>query len=160
MVRSRRRLERTGIEANLTSLIDVTFLLIVFFVLVSRVNEIENVDIDLPNPIDAASTAIKSENQVIITVLPGEGGSIRGYRVGVQDFEHDETGLSAVQAHLAGLYQLNPHLDVNIRADRFTHYEFIEPLMNAVSRAARSALKPGASPGVARVNLAVVKESR
>ena len=36
------------IEANLTPMIDVTFLLIVFFVLVSQIVEVENVPMSLP----------------------------------------------------------------------------------------------------------------
>ena len=147
--------ERVGIEPNLTSLIDVTFLLIVFFVLVSRLNEIEHLDLDLPNPRDAATLLLESQRQAIINVLPAEGGQIAGYRVGVVDFAPDQRGLDAMTSHLAGLYQLNPSLDVNVRADRMTNYEHVEPVMRAISTAARSV--PGVH-GVAHVNLAVTKE--
>ena len=42
--------DRGQVQANLTPMIDVTFLLIVFFVLVSQIVEVENVDLDLPTP--------------------------------------------------------------------------------------------------------------
>src|SRR5262245_14452576 len=138
MLRHRANRERGGIEANLTSLIDVTFLLIVFFVLVSRLNEIELVDLDLPSPAHAASEAIESERQVVISLLPGEGGTITAYRVGVSDYPPGKAGCNAITAHLADLYRMNPKLDVNVRADRSTHYEHVEPVIEAVSAAART----------------------
>lgn len=142
---------------NLTSLIDVTFLLIVFFVLVSRLNEIEQIEMNLPSPAGAATEVLESERQVVINVVPGASGSAAAFRVGVTDFTPDASGLEAMTAHMAGLYQLNPRIDVNIRADRLTRYEHIEPVIGAVSVAARSAVgdRAGAS---ARVNLAVVRE--
>ncbi len=49
-----------GVHANLTPMIDVTFLLIVFFVLVSQIVEVENVELRLPELGDP------------VTELPGE----------------------------------------------------------------------------------------
>jgi len=158
-MRNRNRKERTGIEANLTSLIDVTFLLIVFFVLVSRLNEVESVQIDLPRPVDPASVLLEAEHQVVVTVLPAAGGAVSAYRVGLTDFPADRAGVQAMTDHLADLYRANPRLDVNIRADRATHYEHVEPVMQAVSSAARAAAATGAPvAGAARVNLVVTKD--
>ncbi len=148
--------ERAGIEANLTSLIDVTFLLIVFFVLVSRLNEMEQIEIDLPSPANAATAELKSENQVVINVLPGLEGNAAGYRVGAVDFPPNDSGLKSMTSHLAGLYRLNPALDLDVRAARQTRFDQVEPVMRAISTAAH------AVPGItaAHVNLAVVREQR
>ena len=154
-----RQRERAAIEPNLTSLIDVTFLLIVFFVLVSRLNEIENIDLNLPHPKDAATMLVESEQQVIISVMPAPSGQTTGYRVGVNDFAADAAGVEAMTAHLAELYQMNPGLNVNLRADRSTHYEHIEPVVQAVALAARAAAAAGKMrEGMGHINLAVIKE--
>ena len=42
-------------QANITPMIDVVFLLIVFFVLVSQIVDLESVDLDLPTPEHAAT---------------------------------------------------------------------------------------------------------
>jgi biopolymer transport protein ExbD len=155
------RRERTSIEPNLTSLIDVTFLLIVFFVLVSRLNEIENIEVKLPSPKDAATALVESEQQVVISVMPAPTGTgqVSGYRVGVNDFAADAKGVEAMAAHLAALYQVNPALNINLRADRATHYEHVEPVVQAVALAARAATAAGKNPeGIGHINLAVVKE--
>jgi biopolymer transport protein ExbD len=143
------------IQGNLTPMIDMIFLLIVFFVLVSRIVDRERVEMNLPQPTPALTLPMDDEHRVIINVLPGVGGEIRGYRVGGTEFSSTPTGLAELTQRLAGVYRGNPQVNVNIRADRGTHYERVEPILRAVSTAARASGSPAAT---ARVNLVVVKE--
>ena len=62
--------QRPPIHANLTPMIDVTFLLIIFFVLVSQIVEVENVDLGLPSPEDPASQLAGEQQRVVINVVP------------------------------------------------------------------------------------------
>lgn len=156
---SKRRKDPADLTANLTSLIDVTFLLIVFFVMVSKVNEVERWELKLPAVRDALSQPVEGDNRVVINVVPDASGRIAGYRVGLSEFTGDETGLSRMTDHLAGLYQQNPAVDVNVRADRATHYEFVEPVLQAISTAAGKAVAASGSGDAAapRVNLLVTR---
>ena len=61
------------VEANLTPMIDMTFLLIVFFVLVSQVVDNESADLELPRLTDPASEPASEENRAVIN---GDGLSI------------------------------------------------------------------------------------
>lgn len=143
------------IAANLTPMIDVTFLLIVFFVLVSQIVEVENVDLDLPRP-EAAATELPGEQaRVVINVLPGAGGEAVGYRMGNRRYVADTGGLESLARSLAAMYRENPALGVNLRADRRTDYRWVEPVFQAVSSAARLS---GRDEVRGRVNLVVVKE--
>jgi biopolymer transport protein ExbD len=151
---SRRRKQPADISPNLTSLIDVTFLLIVFFVLVSKINEVERWELELPQLTKALTEAPDDEQRVVINVIPAPGGEIEGYRVGLAEFTGDQSGIAAMTAHLAALYQVTPGVNINIRADRSTHYEFIEPALTAVASAAQSA---PAGTQVSRINLVVTK---
>ena len=54
------------------------------------------------------------------------------------------------------MYQQNPALGVNLRADRRTDYRWVEPVFQAVSAAARLS---GRDDVKGRVNLVVVKEN-
>lgn len=139
--------------ANLTPMIDVTFLLIVFFVLVSQIVDLENVDMELPTPKDPATTTITEEERIVVNVLP-EGERAAGYKVGTRTFTPDAAGSEALRQHLASLFQANPGLSINVRADRDTQYEYIEPVLDAVSKAALGA---GVEGFVPRVNLVVNK---
>ncbi len=144
------------IEANLTPLIDVTFLLIVFFVLVSQIVELENVDLDLPAPTNPVSELAGDEQRAVINIVPKPGGDILEYRLGGKSYAADRDGLAAITARLALMYENNPGLSVNLRADASTHYRWVEPIMQAVSSAA---LLSGRDMAVARVNLVVVREN-
>ena len=141
------------IEANLTPLIDVTFLLIVFFVLVSQIVEVENVPMSLPEPTDPVSQRPGEEQRAVINVIPVANGEIGGYRLGGGVFPAEAAGLEAMTGRLAGLLRANPRLSVNLRADRSTRYEHVEPVLQAISTAAARA---GDTPITARVNLVVV----
>jgi len=152
-----RRLHSRGnsdITANLTSLIDVTFLLIVFFVLVSRIVEEESIELDLPRPVDAASARAGKEQQVVINVVPGADGMARGYHMGGTDYPPGDAGRAAITDRLASLYLANPALSINLRADRSTHYAHVQPVLDAVSGATDRAAAAGARP---RVHLVVVR---
>lgn len=151
---SKRRKEPADLSANLTSLIDVTFLLIVFFVLVSKINEVERWELELPSVPRPLSEIAESEHRVVINVIPAPAGRVASYRVGLAEFQGDDAGLSRMTDHLAGLYHTNPSIDVNVRADRATHYEFVEPVLQAVSTAAHKSGVAGVNP---RVNLVVTR---
>ena len=144
------------IAANLTPMIDVTFLLIIFFVLVSQIVEVENADLDLPRPVEAASELPDDQPRIVINVLRGAGGDAVGYRMSNKRYMADTTGLEALARSLAAMYRQNPALGVNLRADRRTDYRWVEPVFQAVSAAARLS---GRDDVKGRVNLVVVKEN-
>ncbi|MBM4106330.1 MAG: biopolymer transporter ExbD [Phycisphaerae bacterium] len=144
------------VEANLTPMIDMTFLLIVFFVLVSRISEVENVRMELPKPEDPATVPPPEEGRVVLNILPGADGAAEGYRVGATEFAPTPEGRDALRAHLGGLFRQNPEIAVNLRADRSTAYAEVAPALEAVSAASRESEMPGA----ARINLVVLHEER
>ncbi len=147
--------EREPVQANLTPMIDVTFLLIVFFVLVSQIVEVENVALELPTPVEPATMPPGEEQRAVINVLPGPAGRSLGYKLGGQIYPASGAGVEALANHLVNLYRANPSLRINLRADRATAYESIHPVLEGVSRAAARAGVPGLVP---RVQLVVVKE--
>ncbi len=149
------RREHRQIEANLTPMIDVTFLLIVFFVLVTQIVDLENVEMDLPTPQEAASELFGDESRAVINVVPAAGGRAGAYRLNHVTFGADPQSIELMTQTLAGLYRSNPALRVNLRADRGTYYQWVQPALEAVSAAAR---RSGHSEAIAGVNLVVVRE--
>ena len=160
MARDRRRLPLAEISANLTPMIDVSFLLIVFFVLVSRLSDAEQSPLALPVVRDGVAVRAGDEARVVLNVLPAAEGSIdgtiAGYAVGARVFPASPDGVAALAEQLAEGYRRNPRLAVHLRADRATHYGWVEPAMRAVSAAAR--LAGGAA--LPRLDLVVVDAAR
>ena len=141
-------------QANLTPMIDVTFLLIVFFVLVSQIVEVENVEMTLPELVEPATDLPGEEQRAVINVVPGAEGTAQEYRVGGRTFDVGPEGLERMTEHLAGLLRANPAMRINLRADQRTHYEWVEPVLSAVSGAAVRIEDINLTP---RVNLVVVR---
>ena len=152
------RLFKTGphsIQANLTPLIDVTFLLIVFFMLVLQITDLDSAEMDLPTPQDPVSEIFGDEHRVVIHVLPVAGGTASGYRLSGRDFGTDAESRTALSNVLAERYRQNPSLEVNLRADRSTHYSWVEPVFQVVRDAARLSERDDVN---GRINLVVSKE--
>ena len=136
-------------------MIDVTFLLIVFFVLVSQIVEIENVEMNLPELVEPATQLPDDEQRLVINVIPGAGSRADGYRLGTAEFAVGPDGLDDLTRALVPALRTNPTLRVNLRADARTHYEWVQPVMKAVSDAAQ---RTGVEGLVPRVNLVVIPE--
>lgn len=150
---------RAVMNANLTPMIDVIFLLIVFFVLVSRIIDVENVEMSLPQPEHAVTTPVGREHRVVINVLKASHGEIAGYRVGAREYAPTPESVQRMVDQLVALYRENPRINVNLRADRATHFEWVEPAMQAITLAtARLTAEQGEGTVRPRVNLVVINE--
>jgi biopolymer transport protein ExbD len=128
-----------NITGNLTPMIDMIFLLIVFFVLVSRIVDRERVEMNLPRPNDPAAQKLSEEQRVVLNVLPAIGGAIEGYRLAGSSFAPNPAGIAGLTQQLLSIYRTNPNANVHVRADRGTHFEHVEAAMSAVAQAARTA---------------------
>ncbi len=143
-------------------MIDVSFLLIVFFVLVSRISGGERTPMELPDVRAGAAEEGREEARVVLSVLPGENGKARAYRLDLDEFPADPDGLVMLTEALSALYRSNPTLAVNLRADRTTQYEWISPCFRAATVAASLAAEaPNAPPEgiVPRMNLVVTTDT-
>lgn len=140
------------IRANLTPMIDVSFLLIVFFVLVSHISDVEHVEMALPRPTDPASETPGEEQRMVINIMPGIAGEASGIKFGTQIYSPDTAGLTALTDRLSELYQSNPGLDITLRADRNTHYKWIQSAIKSIGEAAATVEGRELQP---RINLAV-----
>ncbi|MHC4810331.1 MAG: ExbD/TolR family protein [Planctomycetota bacterium] len=149
----RRRTGPPGIHANLTPMIDVTFLLIVFFVVVSQIVEAEHVELDLPVLLDPAAEPPGEDARAIVSIVPGIDGRAAGYRLGGDRFDADRLGRRSLESAIARRLRAQPTLRLNLRADRESRYDEVRPVLETIGRAARQV--PGASP---RVHLVLVPE--
>ncbi len=133
------RSQDRGFAFNITPLIDVVFLLIIFFLVASHFIRNENLEqIDLP----FASQGKEDEDsprRLVITVLPG-GDLMSGMTVTTSaDFEQQL--LRLIDQHGSAATELR------IRADRSVSYSKVEPLLltaarHGVTRVRFSVLKP------------------
>ena len=78
------------LNANMTPMIDVTFLLIVFFVVVSQIVDRDVVPLDLPAPENAQAMVSVVDHKLVINVVPLSDGSVAKIVVGDRTFGTNE----------------------------------------------------------------------
>lgn len=117
----------------MTPMVDVVFLLIIFFVLVSTFTSAERIAMELPKPHESQAKNIKLTDRVIINVQlldPGSPGPAKvGYSIGPARVE----SLGSIAERLALHARLVPDLKVIIRADRRVEYGAVRRVMEIVA---------------------------
>ncbi|MFG0292262.1 MAG: ExbD/TolR family protein [Phycisphaerales bacterium JB065] len=124
----------TGVSANMTPMIDVVFLLIIFFMLVSQIQRARLVELTLPEIEDAATDTPARDSVVVVNVVP-EGRDSAPYRLGSLEFDNTRDGLDALVRQLARERERDSATIVLVRADRTEPYERVHPVLQAVSDA-------------------------
>lgn len=138
---------RGGVAPNLTSMVDVVFILVVFFMLVAHLSKERLIKLKLPNLDEAMAGETSEENKAFLNVVPkdridSEGGA---YRLGALSFEESGAGMDRLADELEAVRGREPGVLVVVRAERTESFDRVRPALEAVSRA-----------GIRRVDLAVV----
>ncbi len=142
--RKRRKIVKTPKDAsiNMTAMIDVVFLLIIFFMLVTEMSKMEIEAITLPYALSAKDD--KADQQRIVVNLT-ENGKIFWMRK-----EHSPEQFLVIVKRAAGKAQRDPDglplLSVKIRADAQCEYKYVQEIMIQCMKAYVWKLSFGASP--------------
>ncbi|MEX0776908.1 MAG: biopolymer transporter ExbD [Phycisphaeraceae bacterium] len=148
-------------EMNMTPMIDVTFQLIIFFLLVNNIATDQLVEMRVPNLDDPKVIELGDIPKIIVSIKPPDNlvrdpsdplkipGDAQKVRVGTEDFNIDN--LAGITDSLKKAKAQNPEVEVLLRADSGTMYENIAPVMQAITAAQISKLNlvaylPGQSP--------------
>ena len=124
---------RPSLTFNMAPMIDVVFLLIIFFVLVSTFASAERAAMELPNPDSSQAKNIKLTDRVIINVQLLNPDSPDVSEVVFSIGANRVASLAALSARLALHARLVPNLKVIIRADRRLQYGAVREVMEVVA---------------------------
>ncbi len=125
---------RSPVSFNMTPMIDVVFMLIIFFMLVSNFASVENLDLDLPDPDHSQAAKVKLTDRVVINCLlsapwsPSTSGAL--YSIGPMRV----ASLDELSDRLAAAKAATPGLQVVLRADRRLPYSDVRQVMEVVAR--------------------------
>ncbi len=130
MASAKKYRRRPSLVFNMAPMIDVVFLLIIFFVLVSTFASAERVPMEVPNPDVSQALNIKLTDRVIINVQrTGPTPSDVVYSIGASGPE----SLAVISQRLALHKRLVPNLKVIVRADRRVRYGAVREVMTIVA---------------------------
>ena len=125
----RRGQASSAIHANMTPMIDVIFLLIVFFVAVSQIVDRDAVPLDLPAFADSAASEIGIEDKVIVNLIGNEDGQVSHIHVG----GHDVSIVDIEALHRIVTTRLNGGAnEIHIRAERTVSYQYVFEVLESI----------------------------
>ncbi len=130
---------QTEMDMNMTPMIDVVFLLIIFFMVITDLTQQELEDLELPVAVTCVPDKPKADEwRPIVNILPS--GQMMVKRSSVYDPERDD-GFKALEVWLtlvadrmkkkfdAGLGKDLPDEPVLVRADENTPFKYVQKLM-------------------------------
>jgi biopolymer transport protein ExbD len=159
-------------EMNITPLIDVVFLLIIFFLIVSKIVSDERTPMIVPQLVDPQSQELEAEYRVLVNVARAEADvdRRRGELGGVTEHKHlsgpgnadfmklGATGprwaingqnLTKLTNQLKAKKEQYENVEVLLRADSALHYSEVAPVTNAITNA-----------GIGQVNMVAFKDEK
>ncbi len=132
-------------QMNMTPLIDVTFQLILFFMLVNNIVAEESVWMILAKLDNPQVQQLGDVDRVVVNVVPRSDedarrvdpldclGEVQFIRIGLEQYGPDE--LDQVTESLKHARLGNPEIEVMLRSDAAIYYEAISPVMKAIEQA-------------------------
>ena len=141
---ARRARRQPVIQPNLTPMVDVVFLLIVFFIVVAQITTSERLELILPKLLEARTVEPGEERRIVVNVVPeAEIAELGGaFLISGDVFGEDEAGVGALIDRLSAIRARDPGISVSVRADRVERYDRVH-----------AALRACAEAGMNRVNL-------
>ena len=127
------RPRQPGIRFNITPLIDIVFLLIVFFLAATHLTQNEKLEaVELPEASQNESEPDEAPRRMIITITLDEKLHLRS----------NEISLEELEAQLLSLDEnKRQEMEIRIRGDRRIPYRIVEPILISCARAGISNVK-------------------
>jgi biopolymer transport protein ExbD len=137
---------RSKADINITSMLDVVFNLILFFILISNFASADLPKMSIPQPTKTVAKEDSNPNRVVVNIVPKDEntGQISGIVFSGTNYMGK---LDQLQAALAKEVAKQSEVQVVLRADKAIRYSDITPVMKAIANA-----------GVKTVNLSASSE--
>jgi biopolymer transport protein ExbD len=137
---AKRKREPNKVELNLTSMMDIVFLLIIFFILVTNFVSQELPELEVPEPHE--SKAINEESErVTVNVVPDPDKEDQTYAkfvvIGNLEFDPDNLGelTNLLIEEKASAEGREKKFEVDLRAHKTIQYLYVAPVMEAIVKA-------------------------
>ncbi len=121
-------------QVNMTSMVDIVFLLIIFFVLVSQFISADNILVELPEPDKSLAKAVELPDRVVLNCrnagTPGGKARVQ-YLLGPISIETT----AELEQRLRAVKEARPEVQVLLRADRNVTYDGVRAAMQAIAKA-------------------------
>ena len=118
---------------NAIPMVDVIFLLTIFFMLVTRFSSAEQVPMELPKPTDSQASVVRMPERVVINCRLADPDDPTGRSVLYSIGPNQPRPLYVIAERLAALKRESPALKVVLRADRRLRYADVRAMMRVIA---------------------------
>ncbi|KAA0133651.1 MULTISPECIES: ExbD/TolR family protein [Gimesia] len=133
------RPRQAGIRFNITPLIDIVFLLIVFFLAATHLTQNEKLEaVELPEASQNETEPEEAPRRIIITITPDEKLHLRGNDISPEELDAQLISLDEDK---------RKETEIRIRGDRHIPYRIVERVLISCARA-----------GISNVQFAVLND--
>jgi len=122
-----KKLRRIGVKIDMTPMVDVAFLLLIFFMSTSQFDPPQKVPITIPD----SHSNLKVPESDVMTIGVGKGNEIV-WSVGKNPQEF--TDIANLESIVTAQRRKNPRLRVAIKADKLSNYGTMEDIMGVMQK--------------------------
>ena len=115
-------------------MVDVIFMLTIFFMLVARFSSAEQVPMELPKPEASRAEVTPMPQRVVINCRPGDPDDPAGRTVRYSVGPNRPEPLGVISDRLAAMKLESPDVKVVVRADRRLRYADVRAVMHVIAR--------------------------
>ncbi len=146
---AKKKLERSKADLNITSMLDVVFNLILFFILISNFASADLPKMNIPEPNKTIARENSDSNRVVVNIVPTDEstGMISSIMFASDDYKGR---LPELQAKLVQEVAKQKDVQVVLRADKRVLYSDVVPVMEVIARAGVTTVNLSASSEEAR----------
>jgi len=136
----KRMKRRIGIVIDMTPMVDIAFLLLIFYMATTQFKPPEKKTVTLPNShseiqlpeTDILTITVTKEDSVFVDYLTRKEVVVEGKKVKVTERIYEEVNLNTVVGVINSIRAKYPRIFVVIKADKEARYGIIQSLMNTL----------------------------
>lgn len=122
-----------GIRFNITPLIDIVFLLVIFFLVATHFVRTERVEaVELPEANQPSKQETELPGRLVITITADRNYHVAAGVVTIEKIER------LIQTESARHRQSNERFEVQVRADKTIPYDMVKPVIRACAAAGKT----------------------
>jgi biopolymer transport protein ExbD len=133
-----------GIGFNMTPMIDVVFLLIIFFMVVSQVVSSEMELMNLPHPFRSQAVELTSREKLTLSLVGNGAGGISRIKVGGNPVHSDASLLQLLVESGRSAKARRAELQIVLRADKDIQFRHVRRVMGVIAESGLEFLGIGA----------------
>lgn len=126
--------ESDPLRFNATAMVDVIFLLTIFFMLISRFSSAEQIPMELPKPEHSRAKITRIPERVVINCRLAGSTGVPGVSAVYSLGPNRPEPLGVISERLAVMKRESPSLEVVVRADRRLPYADVRAVMREIAR--------------------------